>query len=77
MKAEEVAEFLHQIAAELEKRDIKKVMFFIDNNSTHKIKMRYNLALLPKLNIEIQICYLPPYSPKINLVEYLIPKNLK
>ena len=34
--------------------------------------MKYNLALLPKLKIEIEFIYIPKYSPKVNIVEYLI-----
>jgi transposase len=32
--------------------------------------MKYNLALLTHIPIEIR--YLPPYSPKLNVVEFLI-----
>jgi transposase len=50
---------------------------FLDNNTTHKQKMK-NLLDLQLVNlgikedIEVEFIYTPPYSPDFNLVEYII-----
>ena len=72
MKADSVALCIHKTAQHLQQADFQKVIFYLDQNSTHKIKMKYNLALLDKLNIVIEFRYIPSYSPKLNIVEYLI-----
>ena len=72
LKSDGVALAVHNMATELEKQGFKKVVIFMDQNPTHKNLMRYNLALLPALDLQINIQYLPPYLPKLNPVEYLI-----
>ena len=52
-------------------------MIILDNNSTHKHKLRsYLRAELFTAEIEdkltVEFIYLPAYSPNFNLVEYLI-----
>lgn len=50
-----------------------KAHLFLDNNPTHKQKMQDIFFKKAKeLNIEIVFEYFPRYSPKLNLVEYLI-----
>jgi transposase len=49
----------------------------LDNNPTHKLKMQAQLAThLEQMglaqSIEVEYLYLPSYSPKLNLVEYVI-----
>lgn len=72
MKSDSVALSFHNTAIVLEKAGFKKVIFYLDQNPTHKELMKYNLALLPSLNIQLDFQYLPAYSPKMNVVEYLI-----
>lgn len=72
MRSDTVALCIHNTAEKLQQADFQKVIFFLDNNSTHKNLMKYNLALLPKLQIEIEFRYIPAYSPKLNIVEFLI-----
>ena len=72
MRSDTVALCIHNAAQHLQQTGFKKVMFFLDQNPTHKNLMRYNLALLPKLDIDIEFRYFPTYSPKLNIVEFLI-----
>jgi hypothetical protein len=72
MKADNVAWCVHHTASALAQRGYNKMIMYIDNNPAHKTLMRFFLALLPRLPIDIQIKHLPPYSPKLNIVEYLI-----
>lgn len=72
MKSDSVALCFFNTAKELQRTGYHKVIFYIDQNPTHKSLMKYNLALLPKLEIEIEFRYIPPYSPKLNIVEFLI-----
>lgn len=72
MKSDSVALSIHQTAKELQNNGFQKAIFYIDQNPTHKNLMKYNLALLDKLQIEICIRYIPKYSPKLNVVEFLI-----
>jgi transposase len=49
----------------------------LDNNPTHKLKMQSQLAVhLEQMglaqSIQVELMYLPSYSPKLNLVEYVI-----
>lgn len=72
MRSDTVALCFHHTAQQLQQNHFQKVIFFLDNNSTHQNLMKYNLALLPKLQIEIEFQYIPAYSPKLNIVEFLI-----
>lgn len=72
MKSDSVALSFYNTAKELQLADFQKVIFYLDQNPTHKNLMKYNLALLPKIDIEVVFVYIPAYSPKINIVEFLI-----
>lgn len=72
MRSDSVALCLQHTAQDLQQNGFEKVIFFLDQNTAHKNMMRYNLALLPRLNIRIEFRYFPPYSPKLNIVEFLI-----
>lgn len=62
---------------------VQVVYIYLDNASQHKKKMQQCVEHLIKEYqleglIEIQYCYIPPYSPNMNLAEYeiqLIRKN--
>jgi DDE superfamily endonuclease len=72
MKSDSVALSIHNTAIELQKEKFEKAIFYIDQNPTHKNLMQYNLALLSNREIEIEIKYIPSYSPNLNIVEFLI-----
>lgn len=74
MTSDSVALCFHSTAKELQDNGFQKVIFFLDQNPTHKNLMKYNMALLDKLDINIEFHYIPPYSPKLNIVEFLIHK---
>lgn len=72
MKSDSVALCFYNTAKELQLTGFKKVIFYLDQNPTHKNLMKYNLALIGKLDIQIEFRYIPPYSPVLNIVEFLI-----
>jgi hypothetical protein len=51
----------------------KRIDIFMDNNPTHKQKMQQIFAVLTKdLKIEVKFHFIAAYSPKLNVVEYVI-----
>lgn len=60
---------------ELKDKGFEAMELFLDNNTTHKAKMR-NLLMekMKKQDVKFKITfhYIAPYSPKLNLVEYVI-----
>lgn len=57
----------------LQAAGFSKAHIFLDNNPTHKQKMQDFFRTKAKgLEIQVVFAYLPRYSPKLNLVEYLI-----
>lgn len=57
----------------LQAKGFTKVLIFLDNNPTHKQKMQDLLRKqAQELTIEVVFAFFPKYSPKLNLVEYLI-----
>jgi transposase len=76
-KTEDVALYFGELCKECIQARIKHLTIILDNNSTHKDKLRrYLWAELFTSGIDEQITvefvYTPPYSPNFNLVEYLI-----
>jgi DDE superfamily endonuclease len=76
-KTEDVALYFGELCKECIQERIKHLTIILDNNSTHKDKLRrYLWAELFTSGIDEQITvefvYTPPYSPNFNLVEYLI-----
>lgn len=76
-KTEDIATYFVELCIDIVKQGFNKLIVILDNNSTHKQKMKNLLhSELLKLGInsilEIELIYLPPYSPNYNLVEYLI-----
>lgn len=76
-KTEDIALYFGELCQESVRQKINKLTIILDNNSTHKQKLRnYLKAELLLREIEQQIAvefiYLPPYSPNFNLAEYLI-----
>lgn len=72
MKSDSVALCIYNTSISLQQVGFKKVIYYLDQNPAHKNLMKYNLALLPTLDIQIEFRYIPPYSPKLNIVEFLI-----
>jgi DDE superfamily endonuclease len=76
-KTEDVALYFGELCKECFQEGIKHLTIILDNNSTHKDKLRrYLWAELFTSGIDekitVEFVYTPPYSPNFNLVEYLI-----
>lgn len=76
-KTEDVSEYLAELCLECVELGYDKLSIILDNNPTHKQKMQSQLAVhLQQMglsrSIAVEYLYLPPYSPKLNLVEYVI-----
>jgi transposase len=76
-KTEDIVLYFSELCQDCLRENITHLTIILDNNSTHKHKLRrYLRAELFTAEIENQITiefiYLPPYSPNFNLVEYLI-----
>jgi transposase len=76
-KAEDVSEYLLDLCKEAHKDKIEKLSIALDNNSTHKKKMKKQLrehlqtaGITDKIAIEF--IHTPAYSPDFNLAEYEI-----
>ncbi len=76
-KTEDIASYFTDLCSDVLKQGFHKLTVILDNNSTHKKKLKnllQNELLKLGINsdIEIEFMYTPPYSPNYNLVEYLI-----
>ena len=76
-KTEDLALYFGELCKDCIRERIKHLTIILDNNATHKDKLRrYLWAELFTSGIDEQITvefvYTPPYSPNFNLVEYLI-----
>lgn len=76
-KTEDLVLYFGELCQECVRQKIERLTIILDNNPTHKNKLRrYLRAELFTAEIENQITvefvYLPPYSPNFNLAEYLI-----
>jgi DDE superfamily endonuclease len=76
-KAEDVAKYLADLCEDAYKDDIEKLMITLDNNSTHKEKMKrllkeYLTARELESKIAVEFIHTPAYSPDFNLAEYEI-----
>ena len=79
-KAEDVANYFYDLGLKTKAEGFNILSAGIDNNSTHKNKMKYHLWLKMYANPEcqelhgfkIRFFHTPPYSPDFNLVEYII-----
>jgi transposase len=74
-KSEQIAQYFADLSQHFEKKGITKIELFLDNNPTHKKKMQdiYE-ALAADFTCKINFHFIAPYSPKLNLVEYIIHK---
>lgn len=76
-KSEDIASYFANLCDDLLNLGYRQVTIILDNNSTHKDKMKLQLkTLMSALEIEdkiqIEFLHTPPYSPDFNLVEYII-----
>lgn len=76
-KTDAVADFLRHVAQQVNAEGFSGMCVTLDNNSTHKDKMRYYLWLklraTPGLeNFRIRFTNTPAYSPDFNVAEYVI-----
>lgn len=76
-KSEDVASYFGNLCDDLLEKGCQKVTVILDNNSTHKDKMKSHLetlmsALEIKDKIKVEFLHTLPYSPNFNLAEYII-----
>lgn len=72
-KSEQIAEYFVDLAKHFQDKNKKKIAIFFDRNPTHKKKMQDIFAELSKnLTIRVEFHLMAAYSPKLNLVEYVI-----
>jgi DDE superfamily endonuclease len=76
-KAEDVAAYLADLCQDCLKDDFTKIEIILDNNSTHKRKMKglfheYLVTREVADKIEVEFLHSPAYSPDFNLAEYEI-----
>jgi len=76
-KGEDVAKYFADLCKDAEAEKVEKVIIVLDNNSTHKDKMKRLLQEhLCRLGItgriEVEFVHTPSYSPDFNLAEYEI-----
>lgn len=76
-KTEDVSAYLAEFCLDCVELGYDSLCIILDNNPTHKQKMQSQLAVhLEQMglaqSITVEFLYLPSYSPKLNLVEYVI-----
>jgi len=75
-RSEQIAEYFLQLSQDLQKDGYKKLTIILDNNPSHKNKMRIKLKELLEenkiKNFKITFINTPRYSPNFNLAEYII-----
>jgi DDE superfamily endonuclease len=76
-KTEDIALYLGELCRECIHQKIHHLTIILDNNSTHKDKLRRYLAAELftsglEEQIKVEFIHTPPYSPDFNLVEYII-----
>ncbi len=72
-KSEQIAEYFFDLAKYFQDKNKKKIDVFFDRNPTHKKKMQEIFAVLGKgLDIRVEFHFMAAYSPKLNVVEYVI-----
>lgn len=82
-KTEDVSSYFAELVSDCVEQGFQKLSVILDNNSTHKMKMKAQLqAHLSNLNItdkiSVEFIYTPPYSPNFNLAEYIaFPRQMK
>lgn len=75
----DIASYLGHLCDDLSHQGCRQVTIILDNNSTHKDKMKSQLdtlmsALDIKDKIQVEFIHTPPYSPDFNLVVSVEPE---
>jgi hypothetical protein len=76
-RTEDIAAYIGELCKDCVKQKVKYLTLIMDNNSTHKQKLRNFLRVeliasgIDK-KIKVEFIYTPAYSPNFNLAEYLI-----
>lgn len=75
----DIGDYFYDLACAAQREGYHQLTVVIDNNSTHKDKMRYHLWLKMKANpasplqdFNVNFVNTPRYSPDFNLAEYII-----
>lgn len=78
-KSTDLAAYFYDLACDAHHEGYQSMTLILDNNGTHKDKMRYELWLQMKANpasplrdFGLNFMNTPRYSPDFNLAEYLI-----
>ena len=74
-RSEHVAKYFTDLAKELQSKNYAKAHIFLDKNTTHLQKMQdlfYAHIEEQGIKLGVKFHYFAPYSPKLNIVEYLI-----
>ena len=76
-KTEDISEYFADLSLDCVELGYTQLCIILDNHSTHKLKMQSQLIVhLEQMgltsSIQVEFLYLPSYSPKLNLVEYVI-----
>ena len=76
-KTEDVAQYLADLCKDACRKNINKLSIVLDNNPTHKLKMKNLLSEYLQYSglenkITVEFIYTPAYSPDFNLAEYEI-----
>ncbi len=76
-KSEDIASYFANFCDDLSHQGWSKVTIILDNNSTHKDKMKSQLGILLSVlelkdKIQVEFIHTPPYSLNFNLAEYII-----
>ncbi|MEM9220016.1 MAG: transposase, partial [Cyanobacteria bacterium P01_F01_bin.150] len=76
-KTEDVASYFGLLFDDLHTEGYEDITVYLDNNSTHKKKMKSKLSSLLALlelerKVKIEFSHIPAYSPDFNLAEYII-----
>jgi transposase len=68
-----IAQYMADLATDLQAKGYKRVSLYLDRNSTHLNKMRTEYSeLTQSLTIQMRFIHFAPYSPALNPVEYAI-----
>ena len=76
-KTEDVLQYLMDLCEDAYKDNVEKLLIALDNNSTHKEKMKKQLREHLQIagiadRIVVEFIHIPAYSPDFNLAEYEI-----
>lgn len=80
-KTEDIASYFGLLFDDLYSEGYEEITIYLDNNSTHKKKMKSKLArLLPLLDLEgrvnIEFSHIPAYSPDFNLYQFCMKLHI-